>query len=317
MTTTRDYAGLLPVPVRLTTLKNERFPSGRPSFRKRASRALSSLIAFCTGVAATLAWWSYGDATRQMIANSYPQLGWSAPRHAATVEKAADTIAPAGSAARPHQRQLDAMSGDDLHAIRLSLERIAAGQELITRSVDEIATSIAASHEQMTRGTDQTATSIAAGQEPTTRTNDQTEATINTGQGQMTRDTDQTASSPDQASSKATSIPVESRADGAPLQPALRMNIEPSEARLPQTLSERGKQLSAASGHEASCFPSALAVLQNHPRAWPSWTWKAPGHEGALCWYAAARPRGSDHRPRENDHRGDDAKPRDSRNNGE
>jgi hypothetical protein len=34
------------------------------------------LISFCVGVAATLGWQSYGDAAREMIASSYPQLGW-------------------------------------------------------------------------------------------------------------------------------------------------------------------------------------------------------------------------------------------------
>jgi hypothetical protein len=66
---------------------------------------------------------------------------------------------------------------------------------------------------------------------------------------------------------------------------------------------ERGKRSSAVSGHDASCFPSASAVLENHPGGWPSWTLKAAGHEGTLCWYAAGRPRGSDHRPMASDHR--------------
>jgi hypothetical protein len=77
-----------------------------------------------------------GDAARQMIANSYPQLGWLAPQRAATLQKAPDTIALVGSAApHPDQWQFDEMLGD-LHAMRLSLDRIAAGQELITRSID-------------------------------------------------------------------------------------------------------------------------------------------------------------------------------------
>ena len=278
MTTIRGsarYAGLLPVgpsdepsPIRPTTLENDRFPNGQPSLRKRASNALyCSLIAFYTGVAATLAWWSYGDATRQMIANSSPQLGWLAPPRAATVQEAPAPIAPAGSASpRPDRRQLDAML-DDLHAMRLSLDRIAAGQELITRSIDEIATRIAAGQEQMTRSTDQTPTSI------------------------------------DQAPSKAISIPVERRGDAASLQPTVRSNIKPTEAKPPPTLSEKGKPLSAASGHDASCFPSASAVLQNHPGGWPTWTLRTPGHEGTMCWYAAARPRTTERRSRASDHR--------------
>ena len=59
-------------------LKNDRFPSDRPSLSKRASRALARfLIAAFIGVAATLAWQSYGEAAKQMIASWAPQFGWS------------------------------------------------------------------------------------------------------------------------------------------------------------------------------------------------------------------------------------------------
>jgi hypothetical protein len=210
-----------------------------------------------------------------MIVNSYAELGWLAPRRALLVQEAPDTIA---APALSYPDQLDVILRD-LHAMRQSLDRIVAGQELITRSIDEIATS------------------IAARQAPTMRSADQTAATVTTGQGQVTRNTDQTTTGVDQApSAKASGIAVESRADGAALQPAVRVDIKPSEAGLPQTLSERGKQLPAAIGHDASCFPSASAVLQNHPGGLPSWTLRAPGHEGTLCWHAAARPSGSDHR---------------------
>jgi hypothetical protein len=54
------------------------------SLGKQASFALTRfLIAFCIGVAATLAWQSYGDAVRKMTASSSPRLvGSSAPRAA-------------------------------------------------------------------------------------------------------------------------------------------------------------------------------------------------------------------------------------------
>ena len=45
----------------------------RPARRKRGS-FIRVLITFCAGVAATLAWQSYGDAAREIIANSYPQF---------------------------------------------------------------------------------------------------------------------------------------------------------------------------------------------------------------------------------------------------
>jgi len=61
----------------------DRFPSKLSSLRNRASRALTRfLIAFCIGVAATLAWQSYGDAARTMIASSSPQLDLSVPQAA-------------------------------------------------------------------------------------------------------------------------------------------------------------------------------------------------------------------------------------------
>ena len=46
------------------------------------------LITFCIGVAATLTWQSYGDAAREMIANSSPELSWLAPRAASFAQTA-------------------------------------------------------------------------------------------------------------------------------------------------------------------------------------------------------------------------------------
>jgi hypothetical protein len=67
------------------------------------------------------------------------------------------------------------------------------------------------------------------------------------------------------------------------------------EAKPPPTiLPERG---SSAEGRDASaCFPSASAVRENRPGAWPSWTMRAPGHEGTRCWYAATRGTAHEHR---------------------
>jgi Bacterial protein of unknown function (DUF899) len=184
------------------------------------------LIAFCSGVAAALAWWSYGDAARQMIASSHPR---ALPR-ALTAPDAPDMIVP-------DLNQLDVMLREPA-TLRQSLDRAVADQEL-------------------------------------------------------TRNTDQTATSVDQAPSvQADSIPVESRGDAPSLQPTVSLKIKPTEAKALQTLSEKGKQLSGANQHDASCFPSASAVLQNYPGGRPSWTMRAPGHEGIQCWYAAAATQG-------------------------
>jgi len=123
------------------------------------------LIIFCVGVAATLGWQSYGDAAREMIASSYPQLGWLAPKLAPNAPNAPDRSALAVPAASsPDQQQLNAISLD-LDAMRQSIERIAASEEQITRNVDRIATSIATGQEQMTHSVDR----ITAGQEQITR----------------------------------------------------------------------------------------------------------------------------------------------------
>jgi hypothetical protein len=187
-----------------------------PTTLENHPRALPRLlVAFCSGVVAALAWWSFGDAARQRIASSYPQLLWLAPPPTLTAPKAPDMIVPSPN-------QLDAMSREPQ-----SLDRIVGGQEL-------------------------------------------------------TRDTDQTTTSVDGASSaQADSIPVESRDDAASLQPM------PTQAKALRTLSEKGKLLSAVN-QRASCFPSALAVLRNHPGGRPIWTTRAPGHEGTQCWYDAA-----------------------------
>ena len=124
------------------------------------------LITFCIGVAATLGWQSYGDAAREMIASSYPQLGW---------------VAPQPSSAPPDQQQLNAMS---LEAVRQSIDRIAIGfaasQEQITRSIDRIAPIVVANQEQMTRSIDR----IAASQEEMARSVNR----LTTGQEQMMRE---------------------------------------------------------------------------------------------------------------------------------
>jgi len=163
------YAGLLPVeppveppPVRPTAIENDQFPNGKPSLRKRASRALAHfLIAFCIGVAATFAWQSYGDAAREMIVNSNPHLGWLAPQAEPVAQNAPDTIALAVRATTSLDQQKFDVVSLDLDAVRQSIDRIAtsiaAGQEQMTRSID----GIAARQQQITRSFDH----LAAGQE--------------------------------------------------------------------------------------------------------------------------------------------------------
>ena len=149
-----------PPPVRPTAIENDQFPNGKPPLRKRASRALARfLIAFCIGVAATFGWQSYGDAAREMIVNSYPQLGWLAPHAEPVAQNAPDMIAVAVRAATSlDQQKFDALSLD-LDAVRQSIDRIAtsiaAGQEQMTRRIEH----------SIERNTDR----LATGQDETTR----------------------------------------------------------------------------------------------------------------------------------------------------
>jgi hypothetical protein len=87
----------------------------------------------------------------------------------------------------------------------------------------------------------------------------------------------------------------------APTQSAAHLDVKSAESGIEErpshTLSGRGSQSFATSGHDSTCFPSASAVRLGHPGGWPSWTLRAPGHEGVRCWYVATRTAAHDHRP--------------------
>src|SRR5258708_196844 len=110
--------------VRSSDLKNDQLPDGVPSRPSNRARLLFpvSWIAFLLGSAATVAWQTYGDAAREMIA-------------------------PDASSA--DQQRFNAL-GLDLDEVRQSIDRVATSmatsQEQMTRSVDQLA----ACQEQMT-----------------------------------------------------------------------------------------------------------------------------------------------------------------------
>jgi hypothetical protein len=61
-------------------------------------------------------------------------------------------------------------------------------------------------------------------------------------------------------------------------------------------LIETENLVSPAGVQVSACFPSASAVRQEYPEAWPSWTLRAAGHEGTKCWHATTRATAHDHR---------------------
>jgi hypothetical protein len=87
------------------------------------------------------------------------------------------------------------------------------------------------------------------------------------------------------------------RAKTAPFPPTVSLDIQPTEngikARPPETLPQRESLYVTPDQDASTCFPSASAVRRNYPEARPSWTLRAPRHEGTRCWYPnkANRPR--------------------------
>jgi hypothetical protein len=107
-------------------------------------------------------------------------------------------------------------------------------------------------------------------------------------------------------SAEAKGIIAESRAEleiqTALPQPAARLDIKTGNARSVQTragssahqISDRNADAvvdaqSTSRVQTSTCLPSASAVRQDYPGAWPSWTLRALGHEGTKCWYAGTR----------------------------
>jgi hypothetical protein len=112
----------------------------RPSLVTRAARRVTRfLIVLCIGVAATLAWQSYGDVARAMIANSSPQLGWLAPEAAPVTQTAPDMTARVASAA----------PSADVQQLKEQLKELSLGLDAVRQSVDQLAAQVAAGHRQM------------------------------------------------------------------------------------------------------------------------------------------------------------------------
>jgi hypothetical protein len=132
-----SYKGLLPIELSIETpavftadMGRQQFANEQPSDRQEDSRPFARfLITFCIGVAATLTWQSYNGAVKKIIAGSSPQFAWLAPQ------------APVGRTVTDAIEQIITRIADRIVA------NIAAGQEQISHTVDQLA----AGQEQMTR----------------------------------------------------------------------------------------------------------------------------------------------------------------------
>ena len=130
-----SYKGLLPIELSVEAptvftadLRSERFANEQPC-QENSRPFARSLITFCIGVAAALTWQSYNDAAKKIIAGWSPQFAWLAPQ-APVARTVPDTI-----------EQIITRIADRIVA------NIAAGQEQISHTVDQLA----AGQEQMTR----------------------------------------------------------------------------------------------------------------------------------------------------------------------
>ena len=98
--------------------------------KRRGSRGfVRFLLAICIGVAATLAWQSYGDAAKQVIATL------ETPQTASVVQTATENVAPKAPAALsldPEQMQQLTRS---LTTLQKTVEQLAAGQDRMAREM--------------------------------------------------------------------------------------------------------------------------------------------------------------------------------------
>jgi len=117
----------------------------QPSRGNQVARGLRRfLIIFCMGVGTTLAWQSYGDQVRGMIAKSSPQLDWLGPQAAAVAEASPELVPTSPPANSPDREEFKAMSLD-LAALRQGMDEHLAA----LRRIDELAAQFAASQQEM------------------------------------------------------------------------------------------------------------------------------------------------------------------------
>jgi hypothetical protein len=139
---------------RLVAIENE--------MKTRGSRGLARyLVVFCIGVAATSAWQSYGEATKQIIATRAPELGWSpeakqmiaswvqrlgwtkppagpentAVQAAPVAQTAPETVAPKAPAAPSLDPEQVHQIALDVAGLRQNVEQLTAGQDQMAREM--------------------------------------------------------------------------------------------------------------------------------------------------------------------------------------
>jgi hypothetical protein len=133
---------------RLLAIENE--------MKRRGSRGfVRYLVAICIGVAATLAWQSYGDAAKQIIATRAPELGWSPDakqmiaswtlgwtKPPAGSEKQALPVAQIAPSAPSIDAEKVQQLTQSLAVLRQTVEQLAAGQDQMTRVIGRLESAV-------------------------------------------------------------------------------------------------------------------------------------------------------------------------------
>ena len=167
-----DLDKLIPRVSRLDDETSDRVRATESRTKRRSSRGFARfLVAICIGVAGTLAWQSYGQVAKQMLAAKAPELGWSPEskrmianwveqlgwtKPPATSESTAvhpsvpeaqvatvaqtmpAAVAPQAPATPPIDPEQVHQIVVDLSALRQTVEQMAAGQDQMARKVDRL-----------------------------------------------------------------------------------------------------------------------------------------------------------------------------------
>jgi hypothetical protein len=128
------------------------------AMKKRGSRRFGRyLVAILIGVAATLAWQSYGESAKQIIATRAPELGWSPEAKqmiATSIQWIGWTKPPAGpekqalpvAQSTPTTPSLDPgqvqQMVQSLAALRESVQQLTAGQDQMAREIAKLESAV-------------------------------------------------------------------------------------------------------------------------------------------------------------------------------
>jgi hypothetical protein len=108
--------------------EDDQVASDRPSIGRRIFRTITRFfIAVFIGVGATLAWQSYGDAAREMVATRVPTLAW--------LLSLSETKSPVAAAVSSDPVQQLEPLASNLDLVRRNVEQLAAKQDQMAQNI--------------------------------------------------------------------------------------------------------------------------------------------------------------------------------------